>query len=436
MTIERTKSSLSPWTLVERSLEEVRERNRICRTRNDFAAVGHGCAEVFFLLIYAIYVADRRQDVKAALEESTLDHLKRCIAHRLGGPSRDAAVAGLNVVSSHQIAGIANAEAAAECLAATESVVRYLSIAAGRRPSTDTVKDVCERFTAKNPGLGKSQLVTLLKVARSPIGQRVASELTEEDLFDHARRRREDGISGATISQDISYLRGAFIAAGNLAISVDVIDRAKAALRKAGLVTTATVRDRRPTREELQRLVKYFETPNKRGKRREMPMADIIDFALWTARRIGEICDLRWDDLDEKKVNCRVRVSDARGRVREHWFPLLGKARDIIMRQTPKRGDPRIFPYNSQSASAAYTRAKKAIGIENLRFQDLRREAAARLHESGHSVEQIAKVTGRIDLNSLLRDIGARPPESPDTDGEEPALALTAKAQESGKLFN
>jgi hypothetical protein len=48
---------------------------------------------------------------------------------------------------------------------------------------------------------------------------------------------------------------------------------------------------------------------------------------------------------------------------------------------------------------------KRAEG--NLTFQDLRREAAIRLHEAGHSVEQIAKVTGRIDLNALLRDIGA-----------------------------
>src|SRR5207342_1948297 len=91
-------------------------------------------------------------------------------------------------------------------------------------------------------------------------------------------------------------------------ISTVVLDRAKRALRRAGLIGQSAPRDRRPTREELQSLVDYFETPNRRGKRREIPMKDIMEFALWSARRTGEICDLRWEHLDDNG-NCKVRVT-------------------------------------------------------------------------------------------------------------------------------
>jgi integrase len=178
----------------------------------------------------------------------------------------------------------------------------------------------------------------------------------------------------------------------------------------------------------LQRLVDYFNTPNKRGKHREIPMRDIMEFSLWTARRIGEICDLRWSDLNETRTHCKVRVTEPSGTVREHVFPLYGKARDIIMRQPQKPGEPRIFPHNAKSASAAYTNAKKRVGIENLRFDDLRRECAIRLKESGHSVEQIAEVTGRMDLNSLFRDIGVKHSLSSAVERDEAGAIAASKS--------
>jgi integrase len=353
---------------------------------------------------------DREQfgtKAEASLTDSALDLLNRYIADRLTGTSRHAVHAMLADATDRHAAGIKDPQTAELCLEATKSVVRYLSISSGRRASQDTIQTLCERFMAEQPDLGPSHAYSIRLLARMPIGKRVASALTEEDLFDHARRRRDEGKSGATISQDLTFLRGVLIAAretwGMEDVSTHVLDRAKQALRKAGLIRQSLPRDRRPSREELQSLVDYFDTPNRRGKPRDIPMKDIMEFALWSARRISEICELRWDELDDKG-NCKVRVTDARGNVREHVFPLLGKARDIVMRQ-PRISD-RIFPYNSKSASASYTIAKRRIGIENLRFNDLRREAAIRLHEAGHSVEQIAKVTGRKELNSLLRDIG------------------------------
>jgi integrase len=82
-------------------------------------------------------------------------------------------------------------------------------------------------------------------------------------------------------------------------------------------------------------------------------------------------------------------------------FPLLGEAWPIVQRQP--RIDERIFPYNSKSAGARYTRAKKTLKIVDLRFHDLRRECASRLFEAGYQIHEVAQVTGHKDLNTLWK---------------------------------
>lgn len=79
--------------------------------------------------------------------------------------------------------------------------------------------------------------------------------------------------------------------------------------------------------------------------------------------------------------------------------PLLGEAWDIAMRQP--RGGEFIFPYNSTSVTAGFQRVRTALGIEDLRYHDLRREGASRLFEAGFSIEEVAQVTGHRSLNIL-----------------------------------
>lgn len=79
--------------------------------------------------------------------------------------------------------------------------------------------------------------------------------------------------------------------------------------------------------------------------------------------------------------------------------PLLGGAFDIAIKR-PKQGD-RIFPYNSRSVTAGFQRVRNTLGIEDLRYHDLRREGASQLFEKGYSIEEVAQVTGHKNLNIL-----------------------------------
>lgn len=79
--------------------------------------------------------------------------------------------------------------------------------------------------------------------------------------------------------------------------------------------------------------------------------------------------------------------------------PLLGEAWTILQRQ-PKAGEL-VFPYNSRSVTAGFQRVRNELGIDDLRYHDMRREGASRLFEAGFSIEEVAQVTGHRSLNVL-----------------------------------
>ncbi len=63
------------------------------------------------------------------------------------------------------------------------------------------------------------------------------------------------------------------------------------------------------------------------------------------------------------------------------------------------RVEDRVFPFNPKSITAMYRRVRDELGIEDLRYHDLRREGASRLFEAGFSIEEVAQVTGHRSLN-------------------------------------
>ena len=67
-----------------------------------------------------------------------------------------------------------------------------------------------------------------------------------------------------------------------------------------------------------------------------------------------------------------------------------------------------LVPLNNRSISASWTRACKVLGIEDLRFHDLRHEAATRLAEDGLTIPQIQRVTLHDSWGSLQRYVNIR----------------------------
>jgi integrase len=67
------------------------------------------------------------------------------------------------------------------------------------------------------------------------------------------------------------------------------------------------------------------------------------------------------------------------------------------------KSSPLVFPYQSDTISAAFTRACKFLTIDDLRFHDLRHEGVIRLFEIGETIPQVAAVSGHRSWSSLQR---------------------------------
>ncbi|MFA0236737.1 tyrosine-type recombinase/integrase [Vibrio sp. 10N.222.55.C7] len=239
---------------------------------------------------------------------------------------------------------------------------------------------------------------------RYPIASTTLTDFNDHDLIKHCQYRREhDGVLPQTIAVEVSNLRSIFKQAKpmwQVAINDEVFKSAHHTLVFMGLIGKSARRSRRPNQLEIEMLVAGL-------KEREqsfvsfIPFTDIFVISILTCMRIGEICDIRWTDINETQRAVMVRNrKDPRKKAGNHqWVPLLGDSWEIIQRQ-PKNNE-RVFPYNSRSVSAGFQRVRDSLGIKDLRYHDLRREGASRLFEAGFSIEEVAQVTGHRSLNTL-----------------------------------
>ncbi len=130
---------------------------------------------------------------------------------------------------------------------------------------------------------------------------------------------------------------------------------------------------------------------------RLIPLGRIVEFAVATAMRLDEICQLRLEDVDYRDgwiAIVRDR-KDPRHKVGNHQqVPLLDvngydPVRLIQAQLRPGQHGGRIFPYDSRSAGTAFRRICKALGIKDLHFHDLRHEATSRLFEAGYDLAEV-----------------------------------------------
>jgi len=247
-----------------------------------------------------------------------------------------------------------------------------------------------------------------LNIIKAGLGKYHLLELQPSDIVAHCRtRRRENNVSPATQSQDVGYLGEVLRLARtywNLPYKADPVADARVILRMAHngqppLIGRPVERDRRPTAAELDKLRVYWQG----NDRQTIPMPDIMDFAIASAWRLGEICRVRWADLNEQDRTIIIHDrKDPRNKYgNDQVVPLLGDAWTILKRQPET--DDRVFPFNERSVSTAFARACKKLGINNLKFHDLRHEGTSRLFEAGYQIPEVSLCTGHKSWAMLRR---------------------------------
>jgi len=153
-------------------------------------------------------------------------------------------------------------------------------------------------------------------------------------------------------------------------------------------------RDRRLQAGEETRLLDACRTA------RNPWLLPIVQLALETAMRQGELIRLRWEHID---LNRRTAHLPDTKNGESRTVPLSTTAiREL--RALPRSLHGQAFPgVTTEAIKRAYIRAVRRAGIEDLRFHDLRHEATTRLFEKGLNIMEVASITGHKDLRMLRR---------------------------------
>lgn len=274
-----------------------------------------------------------------------------------------------------------------------------------------TVKEMIERYMVemtKARPLGKTKLATLKAISESYLGQVLDQDITSQVLVEYAIWRmgsKGGGVLPQTAGNDLAHL-GAVLSIARPAwgheVDPQAMSDARKVLSKLGYNMRSRERDRRPTLDELDRLLTHFQGIQA-SRPSSINMLKMVAFALFSTRRQEEITRIRWADLDEEGHRVLVRDMKNPGQKigNDVWCHLPPEAW-AIMKSMPKK-KREIFPYSAESTSTSWTRACKFLGINDLHFHDLRHEGVSRLFEMDWDIPRVASVSGHRDWNSMRR---------------------------------
>ena len=271
------------------------------------------------------------------------------------------------------------------------------------RKEDPTLAAVIDRYIeeSKNPVLGNKAQV-LKTVKSSDLGEKRCGDITSQTLVAFARELNQT-VEPQTCSNYFSHLSNVFTIAApawGYPLSRQEFDNALIVIKKLGLIGKAVERSRRPTLEELDRLMEHFGRIQ-HHRPSSIPMQKIVAFAIFSTRRQEEITLLRWDDLDEDRILVRDMKHPGDKKGNNVYCELPPEALAIV--KSMPREKPQIFPHTTDAISAAFTRACRFLEIKDLRFHDLRHEGISRLFEMGRTIPQVAAVSGHRSWTSLKR---------------------------------
>ncbi len=225
---------------------------------------------------------------------------------------------------------------------------------------------------------------------KHPLAQRYVAGIRGVDIARY-RDERLKKVSSGTVKRDLVILSHLFeVARKEWGIHMSN------PVRDINLPANGTARDRRlqaghdGEEGEEDRLLKACRNA------RNPFLLPIVRLALETAMRQGELVSLHWKNID---LNHRIAYLPRTKNGESRTVPLSTTAINVL-RSLPRRLNGQVFPgLTTEAVKRSYIRA----GLEDLRFHDLRHEAATRLFEKGLNMMEVASITGHKDLRMLRR---------------------------------
>lgn len=250
-----------------------------------------------------------------------------------------------------------------------------------------------------------AEVLRVRTMQRDPMNRYRLSAITPAVLADWRDGRLAGGAQGSTVNRELNFLSAVFNWARKERMFQ--IENPVSAIRRP---TSGPARERRLEQGEEKRLMAALESrsaPTTGAKRsgnyqvgaRNRWLKPLVQLALETGMRRGELLGLRWENVDLKAQTAFLEITkngDSR------TVPLSSRAVSIL-RAAGKSHKGAVFPTTPEAVKKAWKRACSQAKIADLHFHDLRHEAASRLAEKLPNLIELGAVTGHRDLRSLKR---------------------------------
>ena len=266
-------------------------------------------------------------------------------------------------------------------------------IANGMQPETmfsDVIKRYLNEVTPTKRG-EKHEFNRLTRFLRHPITDKYISDVTRQDLELWIKERLET-VKGESVRRELSTIGHIF----------------KVAVERWGYIQNSPMvglqqpqaskpRTQRFTQEDIDEIIK-ISGYNESLKTAKARTGAAMLFAVETAMRAGEICNLTWDNVNLEKRTAFLPITKNGS---SRTVPLTKAAVKILerLKDEIEQGDT-CFQVKSNILDATFRKLKKTANREYLHFHDTRREALTRLAKKV-DVMTLAKISGHKDIRIL-----------------------------------
>lgn len=232
-------------------------------------------------------------------------------------------------------------------------------------------------------------------ICRTPLAVWPLPDLRKAHFASYRDQRRSAGVTDDTIRRELDIMSSA-ITWAQTDKDMEWLTNHARSICSTLKVPSLCQRNRRPSLSELKRLLRAAREMRERGSIIDV----VIRFAIRTAMRRSEIAALEWSQVDLKaRLVVLSETKNGHGRL----VPLSSRAARILGALHTDGAGGSVFKMRGDSITQAFSRACARAGLEDLRFHDLRHEAASRLFELGLNTMEVATITGHRTLQMLKR---------------------------------
>lgn len=265
----------------------------------------------------------------------------------------------------------------------------------GNAPRNTVFADIAQRYlkevTPSKRG-AREESYRIGRVLKTPIANVQLADLRPQDFADWRDQRLQE-VSPTSVGRELTTLS----AICEHAMKEWGLLRENP-VRKISKPKKGRARTRRPTEQEIADIcAALLYQPDGKPKLVVQRVAIAVLFAIETAMRAGEICGLKWADVNFTRRLAHLPITK-NGDSRD--VPLSKRALELL-EQLRGIDDDWVFNLDVQSLDVLFRRARDNCGIIDLHFHDTRREALTRLSKKV-PVEVLAKISGHRDLRILL----------------------------------